>query len=991
MPYVFRDYTLDPHCYELRRDGTRVPLRPKVFQVLTYLIEQRHRVVPRDELLERVWPHQCVGEETLTSCVKAARRALGDSGQAQSVIRTVHSHGLRFVAAVTVTDTPRASVMSPPPPVPTAVLAPPPPLVGREAELTRVHRWYATARQGQRQVGFITGEAGIGKTALLETFVAQVARDAAVWLGHGQCIEQYGTGEAYLPLLAALGRLCRGPEGTHFLAWLRQHAPSWLVQMPALLADADRDTLPQQAQDVTPVRMLRELAEALEALTAERPLILLLEDLHWSDGATLEWLAYVARRQDPARLLILGTYRLGEARAGAHPLYPMTRELLVHGQGAELVLGALSLAEVATYVTQRLGEGALTAALVPMLYARTQGNPLFLGTMVADLVQRGVLREGPTGWECTTALDTATVGVPETLRHLIEQQFERLAPAAQRVVEAASVAGVDCAAAAIAAGVGTSVEDVDTRCATLARQGQFVQAHGTVTWPDGAVSSRYRFGHALYQEVVYDRLPVGYRTRLHQRIGAWEEQVYGAWAGERATELAMHFERGQDSRRAVRYLQQAGAHAIQRCAHQEAIWLLNKALEALTTWPEGPERDQQELAIQLALSTPLCTTRGWAAVDLEQTYVRAWALCQQLEETAPRCPILLGLGICAMGRGQLQRARELLVHALTLAQHSQDGESLLRGYTVLGITLLFLGEFAAAHAHFEQGLTLAAVQTPPIPPGPAPWHPHLTCLGYDALTLWLLGYPEQAVQRSHTALCLAQQWGHPYTTASALRFAAVLRQFRRETHQTQTCAETMLTLAREQRFGAREAEATRLRGWVLAMQGHAEAGIRMIRQGLTAIRATGEALQIFWPAMLAEAYGHLGQPEEGLRVLAEGMGHLSQPEERLGEAELYRLTGELRRHTTVCSPASAGCSPHDTWALPESPEACFLQALAIARRQQAKVLELRAAVSLGRLWQQQAKQAEAQALLAPVYGWFTEGFDTADLQEAQVLLEELAR
>ena len=315
------------------------------------------------------------------------------------------------------------------------------------------------------------------------------------------------------------------------------------------------------------------------------------------------------------------------------------------------------------------------------------------------------------------------------------------------------------------------------------------------------VASRYRFGHALYQEVVYDRIPVGCRTRLHQRIGAWEEQVYGACAGERATELAMHFERGQDYRRAVRYLQQAGAHAIQRCAHQEAIRLLSKALEALTTWPEGPERDQQELAIQLALSTPLCTTRGWAALELEQTYARAWALCQQLEETAPLCPILLGLGICAMGRGQLQKARELLEHALTLAQQRQDGESLMRGYTVMGITLLFLGEFVAAHAHFEQGIALSAVQTRHSPPCPAPWHPHLTCLGYDALTLWLLGYPEQAVQRSHTALCLAQQWGHPYTTASALRFAAVLRQFRRETQQTQTCAETMLTLAREQRFG----------------------------------------------------------------------------------------------------------------------------------------------------------------------------------------------
>jgi tetratricopeptide (TPR) repeat protein len=261
----------------------------------------------------------------------------------------------------------------------------------------------------------------------------------------------------------------------------------------------------------------------------------------------------------------------------------------------------------------------------------------------------------------------------------------------------------------------------------------------------------------------------------------------------------------------------------------------------------------------------------------------------------------------------------------------------------------------------------------------------VVCLSHLALTLWLLGYPEQAVQRSHAALSLAQQWGHPYTTASALRFAAVLCQFRRETQQTQTYAEAMLALAREQRFVAREAEATRLHGWVLTMQGHTEEGISMIRQGLAAIRATGEALQFLWPALLAEAYGRAGQPEEGLQVLAEVIGCSPQPEEHLGEAELYRLTGELLQQTGMRCKAA-----YDTRALPESPEACFLQALAIARRQHARSLELRVAISLGHLWQRQGQHAAAHQLLMEVYGWFTEGFHTADLQAAQTLLADLA-
>jgi predicted ATPase/DNA-binding winged helix-turn-helix (wHTH) protein len=546
MPYVFGDYTLDTQCYELRREGIRIPLRPKVFQVLTYLIEQRHRMVTRDELLAQVWPNQCVGEETLTSCVKAARRAMGDSGQAQCVIQTVHGRGLRFVAEVTVTDMPLASLTTPSSSTQPPVLARPRPLIGREVELSHLHQWYATARQGQRQVGFITGDPGIGKTALIEAFVAQVVAERPVWIGHGQCFEQYGPGEAYLPVLEALGRLCRGPEGVHFLAWLRQHAPSWLAQMPALLADADRDTLQQRAQEVTQTRMLRELAEALESLTAQHPLILILEDLHWSDGATLEWLAYVARRRDPARLLVLGTYRLVEARVTSHPLYLVTRELLVHGQGEELLLGALSGAAVATYVTQRFGEGSLAAEIIPVLCQRTQGNPLFLVTMVDDLVHRGVLREGAAGWACTAALDPATIGVPETLRHLIEQQFERLALAEQTLVEAASVVGVEFVAAAVAAGVGMSAEDVDIHCAALARQGQFVHPHGTATWPDGTVTGRYRFRHALYQDVVYTRVPAGRRTRLHQQIGKRLETAYVAQTHEIAAELAVHFRRGGD-------------------------------------------------------------------------------------------------------------------------------------------------------------------------------------------------------------------------------------------------------------------------------------------------------------------------------------------------------------------------------------------------------------------------------------------------------------
>ena len=360
MHYNFDDCTLDTQRYELRRGGMRMPLRRKVFQVLVYLIEQRDRVVRRDEVLAQVWPDQYVGEETLTSCVKAVRRAVGDSGRAQRVIQTVHGHGLRFVAEVTVAETPPGPRPGPSaraatcPGVPCAG-APGGSRDGAGGLAPLVH--YGPA--GHAAGGFLTGEVGVGKTALVEAFVAQVAAAGAVWIGHGQCIDQYGTGEAYLPVLEALGRLCRGPQGAHVLAWLQRQAPSWLAQMPAVLPMAEREAVLRLAGNATQARMLRELAEALEILTAEQPLLLVLEDLHWSDAATLEWLAYVARRRDPARLLVLATYRPAEARGAAHPVDALVQDLLVRRQGAALMVGALSAPEVAMYVARRFGEGPL--------------------------------------------------------------------------------------------------------------------------------------------------------------------------------------------------------------------------------------------------------------------------------------------------------------------------------------------------------------------------------------------------------------------------------------------------------------------------------------------------------------------------------------------------------------------------------------------------------------------------------------------------------
>jgi len=831
-------------------------------------------------------------------------------------------------------------------------------LVGRETELHHLQGWWQQALAGHRQVVFVTGEPGIGKTAVVEAFVARVVHPHGLWVGMGQCIEHFGAGEAYLPVLTALGQLCREPGGIRLIDLLLQHAPSWLLQLPALLSTAELEALQRRTAGATRERMLRELAEALEVLTTEHPLVLVLEDLHWSDHATLDWLAFVARRHQPARVLVISTYRSVEVILREHPLKSVKQELQLHGQCQELVLELLPEGAVREYLVQRFPEYQVPASCVRVLYQRTEGNPLFMVTLVEELLARGLLAlagEKLTLWH----EEQMAREVPENLRQMIEQQIERSSPEEQRALEAASAAGAEFSAAGVAAGVEAAVEAVEERCAELTRRGQFLRAKGTAEWPDGTVAARYEFLHALYQEVTYERVPAGRRAHLHQRIGERAEGAYGARAEEIAAELAVHFERGRDYRRAVRYLGQAARNAIQRSANQEAIHHLTRGLELLQTLPDTLERAQQELALQIILGAALMAAKGYAASEVEKAYIRARELCQQVGETSQLFLILWGLWGVHYVRADLQTAYELAEDLLELAQHEQEpvfAEAETR--FGLGGPLLYLGQGAAARAHLERGIALYDPQQHRSLAFLYGVNPGVFCQSYMAWTLWWLGYPEQALKRAHEALTLAQEQAHPLSLATALYYAAWLHQSLREVQVAQEQAEAEITLCTEQGFAYWLPLGTILRGWALAEQGKGEEGIMQMRQGLAAYWAIGaELVQTYCLALLAEAYGRTGQAEEGLSVLAEALARVDKTGERLYEAELYRLKGELSlksRQVKTSQDKSKQVGSPDSEA-----EECFRRAIEIARRQQAKSLELRAVMSLVRLWQQQGKKKQA--------------------------------
>jgi predicted ATPase len=571
--------------------------------------------------------------------------------------------------------------------------------------------------------------------------------------------------------------------------------------MPALLGAAELEALQRTVQGTTRDRMLREFAELVEAVSAEQPLILTLEDLHWSDPSTLDLLTLVAQRREAAQLLVLGTYRPAEVIVSGHPLRAIKQELHAHRQCEELILGFLSEAAVGEYLVRRFAGNALPSQLAHVVYRRTEGNPLFMVTVVDDLVAQGLLREVRGQWQLQAALEEVTVGIPDSLRQLIDRQLERLPREEQRVLEVASIAGTSFSALTVAAGGEESIEQVEAHCERLVRRGQFLHASGTETVPDGTLTGRYGFLHALYQNVVYERVGAIRRIRLHRRIGEREEAAYGERAREVAAELAVHFERGHDYHRAVRYLQQAGENAIQRSAYQEAMSLLTKGLELLKILPDTPERTQQELGLQTTLSLALVFTKGFAAPEVETICHRMRELCQQVGGAPQRIAVLGGLWSLHVTRAEHQTALELAEQFFTLAPSVQHPLVSLAAHYNLGWSLLYTGRFALAREHQEQGIALYD-----------PQQHHSLALRYtsfdygiafpsvEALTLWYLGYPEQALKRSHEGLSLARELAHPFSLAVALISAASFHQRRREGQAVQEQAEAVIALCSEQGF-----------------------------------------------------------------------------------------------------------------------------------------------------------------------------------------------
>jgi predicted ATPase len=487
----------------------------------------------------------------------------------------------------------------------------------------------------------------------------------------------------------------------------------------------------------------------------------------------------------------------------------------------------------------------------------------------------------------------------------------------------------------------------------------------------------YRFKHALIQDAAYQSLLKSTRQQSHQRIAAVLEGHFPEVCATQPELLAHHCTEAGLTEPAIAYWQRAGQHASERSAHLEAISHFTTGIELLKALPETPAHTQHALTLYTALGAALVMAKGQGASEVEHAYIQAHALCQQVGETPALVPVLYGLYRFYLGRLQLHTAREIGDTLLRLAQRADDPALAFLAHYALGMTSLFCGALPAARLHLEEAIARCTPDQRRAVMFRIGQDLGITCRIHAALLLWVLGYPAQALARLHEVLALAHEPSHPHSLAGARCWAAYVYQFRGDVPSVHEQAEAAVALAIEQGFPFWVAAGTILRGWALAMQGQGEAGMAQVCQGIAAYRATEAPLLVaYYYTLLADVAAHLGHPEDGLQALVEAHTLMEQQEERYWEAEVCRLRGVLLLQQPGASQAEA--------------EAWVQRALDVARRQEAKSLELRAAMSLARLWQQQGKRLEARELLAPVYGWFTEGFDTADLQEAKVLLEALA-
>lgn len=858
-------------------------------------------------------------------------------------------------------------------------------VVGRDMERSALLGAFTSAESGGGLLLCVAGEAGIGKTTLVDGLLAEVAERGRCRVAQGRCSERLAGTGAYLPWLEALDGLLRdaGHRRTRRSAvntermeqTMRRIAPTWYAQVATIKGDDPNDpALLSSLASLSQERMKRELTSLLETLSREEPLVLFFEDLHWADISTIDLLAYLGSRLDSMRLLIVTTYRPAELLLAKNPFLQIKLDLQSRGLCRDLALEFLSADDVDRYLSLAFPLHQFPPQFATLVHSKTEGSPLFMSDLVRYLRDRGVIAQEQGVWVLASGLPGLHNDLPESIRGMIQRKIAQLNDDDRRLLVAASVQGNEFDSAILATALNLDQTAVEERLEMLDRVFSFVKHIGDHEFPDGTVTLRYRFVHILYQGTLYAALQVTRRIALSKAVAAGLRRCYGDQAAKVAAELANLHQASREPMLAADAYLLAAENASRVFANHEAIALAGRGLEVLATAPESAMRTSRERDLRLTLGWSLINTKGYAADEVESTYARARELCLELGEHPDLYRPLWGLAMCYLVRGQYARTHELAGEILSLANKTKDPAALATAHYMLGTVLVYLGELELARQHLSAGVGLADTDADGRTGLPDGRDSVVSCQAQLTRVMWLMGYPDQAAALSVVAVTAADKSGQPHDVAFALFFEMLLQQFRGEFGDAHDRAERLLAIAREHALPHYQAWAGIVRGWAAARRGDAT-GIDDMRHSLAAYERIGSELsRPHFLGLLGEALAHHGRRSEALAAVASGLASAERTGERYYEAALYCLKGEL-----VLESDGA-----------ESAARCFDLALALARRQQARSLELRAATGLARLRVIQHRTAEGRALLSEVYSGFTEGFGTNDLRSARALLDEIA-
>jgi serine/threonine protein kinase/predicted ATPase/predicted transcriptional regulator len=840
-------------------------------------------------------------------------------------------------------------------------------IVPREPELAMLRQAFARAEDGDGTLVCVIGEPGIGKTTLVEDFLASLARRGGL-IGRGNCTERRADTEAYLPIFDALDDLIRRDASGSIQRLMQLVAPTWFAHLTHLQNPTDA---PRATSRHAMLREFRNLADEAARLGT---LVLFLDDVHWADVPTVDLLGHVGQHFRGLRLLILVTCRRAELLLAPHPFHSVRQELAAKGAYIDMPIGFLDRADVDRYLTLAFPGHQFPPEFAGLLYTRTEGSPLFMVDLLRYFRERGFINQSDGCWTLGAEAPDWQREVPASVRSVIQRTMERLSDEDRRLLSAACVQGHHFDSATLAALLQLDQADVEESLQRLERVHGLVRRVREHEFPDGTASLRYAFVHNLYQQALEFDLQPARRASWSLALARILEARH-THDTEAAAELGYLFEAGRDSAAAARQFGLAADNAARVFAHKEAIALARRGLRLLERLPPSAAATALELRLQTTLGLQLQVTRGFADPDAKQAYSRARELCAANPDAAATFPVLWGLWLCSKVRSELPRAQQMAEELSALALRLGDPNLALQSAQALGITALCRGVPMSALHHVEQASVLYDPKRHRTHAFMFGQDPGVICKAFGAVALWILGYPDQAVQQSDAALAMSENLS-PSSQTVALHFAAMLHQLRGDVAATLRHASASSAIASEHELSFWQAGAAIFEGWAMATFDESEVGLIRLQRGLHDWLATESVTyHTYYLGLLADVFRRQGRTSSALGILKEALALVDHTDERLFEPELYRLRAEILVQADEPPPSDKECALED-----------LQKALTLARGQQARSYELLVAASRVKFECRFGVNLNARNDLDTAYRWFQEGFTTAHLSEARQLL-----